>query len=75
MNKALLMKIGWNLFDSPYSFWIHVLMSKYGFDKDNLPFALPTRYSSPLWKTVGNIWNEVVQGTHWAIGNERLAKF
>lgn len=50
-------------------------MSKYMVDKDNLPLALPTRYGSPLWKAVGNVWNDVVQGTRWAIGNRRLAKF
>lgn len=75
MNRALLMKIGWNIIASPHSLWIQVLLSKYGVDKDNLPLALPTRYGSPLWKAVGNIWNEVIQGTRWAIGNGRLAKF
>ena len=75
MNKALLMKIGWILIKSPHSFWIRVLMSKYGVDQENLPLALPTRYRSTLWKALGNVWSEVLQGTRWAIGNGKLAKF
>ena len=46
-----------------YSAFCSFMMPKYGVDKENLPLALPTRYGSALWKAVGNVWSEVLQGT------------
>lgn len=60
MNKALLMKIGWGILDSPNSLWIKVLISKYGVNNNDLPSSLPTKHGSPLWKAVGNVWKEVL---------------
>lgn len=42
MNRALLMKVGWNLIASPQSLWSQVLLTKYGINHANLPPTLPT---------------------------------
>ncbi|KAH9722962.1 reverse transcriptase domain-containing protein [Citrus sinensis] len=55
MNKALLMKAGWNLISSPSSLWTRVLLTKYGLNKENLPSVLPTKNGSYLWKSIGKV--------------------
>lgn len=44
MNKALLMKLGWNLVASPNSLWSQVLCTKYSINPGNLPYTLITHW-------------------------------
>lgn len=48
MNRASLMKVGWNLIVSPIILWSQVLLTKYGIDNVNRPHALPMSYGSHL---------------------------
>ena len=69
INEALLMKIGWNIIVSPTSLWIKVLCSKYGVENDNLPTELPRKYGSYVWCAVGTVWQRVLNGIRWQVGD------
>lgn len=75
MNMALLMKIGWGLVNSPNTFWVQVLASKYKVDTTDLPSSLQTRNGSYLWRAVGKVWDHVLKGTRWALGDGKRVKF
>ncbi|KAH9671615.1 putative ribonuclease H protein [Citrus sinensis] len=75
MNMALLMKIGWGLVNSPNTFWVQVLTSKYKVDTMCLSGSLQTRNGSYLWRAVGKVWDHVLKGTHWALGDGKRVKF
>lgn len=75
MNKALLMKLGWNLVASPNSLWSQVLCTKYNINPANLPYILPTGSGSHLWKSIGKVWPETRLGIRWNLGNGRLVRF
>ena len=75
MNNALLMKIGWNMLVSPHSLWVKVLKSKYGLISDLIPIAIDNKYSSYLWKSISRIWDYVLQGMRWTIGDGNKINF
>lgn len=60
MNKALLMKLGRGIISDKDNLCVRVLCNKYGINNSNLLLSLPTRYSSPLWKAIGNIWQDTL---------------
>lgn len=63
--------MGWGLIASPTGIWPEVLCSKYRISLSNLPFVLPTRYGSHLWKAISKVWTETLMGIRWSIGNGR----
>ncbi|KAH9754932.1 putative ribonuclease H protein [Citrus sinensis] len=73
MNRAL--KLAWGLISSPNSFWVQVIVSKYGVDIHNPPLMLPTRYGSHLWKSLGNVWSEVLASRRWCLGDGQSVWF
>ncbi|KAH9671332.1 putative ribonuclease H protein [Citrus sinensis] len=75
MNGVLLVKIGWNIIVSPTSLWIKVLCSKYGVENDNLPTELPRKYGSYVWCAVGTVWQRVLNGIRWQVGDGSKIRF
>lgn len=75
MNKAILMKVGWNLVTSPSSLWSQVLLSTYKLDLNNLPPALPTKNGSYLWKFIGRVWQDMRKGIQWTIEDGQKVRF
>ena len=72
---ALLMKVGWGLVNSPNTFWVRVLTSKYKVNTMCLPGSLQTRNGSYLWRAVGKVWDHVLKGIRWALGDGKRVKF
>ncbi|KAL9437498.1 hypothetical protein AB3S75_023377 [Citrus x aurantiifolia] len=75
MNQALIMKDNWSLITEPNKLSNQVLATKYGVQLDEVPTHLPTRYGSPLWKAMGNIWQKTCESIRWSIGNGETARF
>ncbi|KAH9793075.1 putative ribonuclease H protein [Citrus sinensis] len=75
MNCALHMKIAWGLISSPNSLWVQVIVCKYGVDIRNPPLMLPTRYGSHLWKSIGNVWSDVLASRRWCLGDGQSVWF
>ena len=75
INEVLLMKIGWNIIVSPTSRWIKVVCSKYSVENDNLPIEVPIKYGSYVWRTVGTVWQKVLQGIRWQVGDGSKIRF
>ncbi|KAH9705279.1 putative ribonuclease H protein [Citrus sinensis] len=75
MNNALLIKIGWSLITSSDSLWVKVLRSKYGIEDQAVPQSLNTKSGSYMWKAIGIIWDKVLQGIRWNLGDGRKVKF
>ncbi|KAL9409489.1 hypothetical protein AB3S75_047816 [Citrus x aurantiifolia] len=75
MNEVLLLKVAWHLILEPNKLCVKVLSTKYGVHPSDIPHALPTRYSSHLWKFVGRVWDYVKRGLRWNVGNGLKVKF
>lgn len=75
MSRALHMKLAWGLTYSPNSFWVQVLVSKYRVDIHNPPPLLLTCYGSYLWKSLGNVWSEVLVSNRWCLGDGQSVQF
>ncbi|WJX68918.1 hypothetical protein P8452_53241 [Trifolium repens] len=71
MNKACLMKMGWELKISQQSLWSNVLKGKYGrgqFEHGNI-IAKPT--DSFIWKGIVAAWDSISQFEAWSVGDGR----
>lgn len=75
MNHALIMKNTWSLIIEPTKLSNQVLLTKYGVQMDEVPTSFPTRYGSPLWKAMGNIWEKTRGGIWWNIGDGETVRF
>ncbi|KAH9716124.1 reverse transcriptase domain-containing protein [Citrus sinensis] len=75
MKHALIMKNTWSLITEPTKLSNQVLLTKYGVQMDEVPTSLPTRYGSPLWKAMGNIWEKTRGGIRWNISNGETVRF
>ena len=75
MNKALLMKVAWDVFINPSKLCSQVLISKYVVPSDMPITDVPTKNGSCLWRSIGKIWKDFQKGLHWSIGNGQRVKF
>ena len=75
MNNALPMKIGKNMLASLHSLWIQVLRSKYGLFSDSIPITIDNKYNSYLWRSISRIWDYMLQGMRWSIGDGNKINF
>ncbi|KAH9734293.1 putative ribonuclease H protein [Citrus sinensis] len=75
MNKALLMKVAWDLFINPSKLCSQVLISKYAAPCDMLITDVPSKNGSYLWRSMGKIWKDFQRGLRWSIGNGQRVKF
>ena len=75
MNKALLMKVAWDVFINPSKLCSQVLISKYVVPSDMPITNVPTKNGSYLWRSIGKIWKDFQKGLHWSIGNGQRVKF
>ena len=75
INRALHMKLVWGIISSLTSLWVRVLSTKYRIDPLNLPYELPTRYGSHLWKSLGLVWSEVIASRRWCLGDGLTVRF
>lgn len=75
INEDLLMKIGWNIIVYLTSLHIKILCSKYGVENDNLPTELPIKYGSHVWRAIGTVWQKVLNGVHWQVGDGSKIRF
>jgi len=56
MNKACLMKLGWELQNNGTNFWCSVLKGKYGRGVLNSVNATAKPTDSSLWKALVSLW-------------------
>lgn len=69
MNYAFLMKVGWGLINQRDSLWASTLRSKYECGKEIIPTISRRNCKSNLWQGVCKVWNKVLEGGKWKIGN------
>ena len=65
----------WDLITEPDKLCVQVLATKYRVSCSDIPYFIPTRYGSHLWKYVGRVWDHAKQGLCWNVGNGRKIKF
>ena len=75
VNKILLMKLGWRFLSNPSALWVRLLKAKYSC-KDGSPNHLQPRLGcSNTWRGLCSIWDLVMQGTSWQIGDGKSVRF
>ncbi|KAH9666870.1 reverse transcriptase domain-containing protein [Citrus sinensis] len=75
MNKALLMKVAWDLFINPSKLCSQVLISNYVAPCDMITTDASFKNGSYLWRSMGKIWKDFQKGLRWSIGNGQRVKF
>lgn len=67
MNKACLMKLGWQLRTKGSGLWCQVMNGKYirNVFMDSL---IVKNYDFDLWKALANLWSDLEEGEFWVIG-------
>lgn len=77
MNKALVAKIGWRLFQDRHSLWSQILRSKHKVgDIHDLAWIGDCSKSSSTWRSIAKCIREVMdRGKAWVIGNGRNIRF
>lgn len=75
INQSMLMKVGWGLINRKDSLWVHTLRRKYGCREDVIPRVTCWNQNSNLWRGVCKIWEKVLEGVTWKIGNGSKANF
>lgn len=71
-NEAFLMKLGWGIFTLPNALWMKVLRSKYMIEEVGVPQPVAKSGDSPLWKGICKVWDSILKGIQWVIGNGRI---
>ncbi|KAH9666253.1 reverse transcriptase domain-containing protein [Citrus sinensis] len=67
MNEALLLKVAWHLIIEPNKLCVQVQSTKYRVPPSEISHALPTRYGSHLWKSVGRVWDYAKRRLRWNV--------
>lgn len=69
MNKACIMKLGWQLRNDEQSLWCSVLRGKYDRVRDVSDYPILQPSDSPIWKAIVDIWEHIQQFQAWAVGD------
>ncbi|KAK8559322.1 hypothetical protein V6N12_042601 [Hibiscus sabdariffa] len=69
-NKALLLKLGFQLVFGVDKLWVQVLRSKYKVEV-GLPITISRSRYSRLWCGLMHIWSDLKESTSWIIRDER----
>ncbi|GAU45807.1 hypothetical protein TSUD_87100 [Trifolium subterraneum] len=69
MNKACLMKLGWELNHNDVGLWSAVLEGKYGRDINNLVNAQAKNNDSSLWRILVHLQQDIDRFSCWAVGD------
>ncbi|KAL9459845.1 hypothetical protein AB3S75_003116 [Citrus x aurantiifolia] len=75
MNKALLMKLSWEVVSNSDKLWVKVFCSKYGLEPQILPRSLPNKRGSQIWLAIRSTWEATVHGVRWSIGDGARTRF
>jgi len=74
-NEAFLMKLGWGILSEPDSLWVAVLRSKYVKSDAVIPDLKAKGILKPLWKGIFGVWQKVLKGIKWVVGNGEIVRF
>ena len=75
LNSACLSKLGWRILHEGESLWTRILESKYSRDRQGLDMFQAKPGDSLTWRRIVENTQIIQQGTGWAIGDGRCAKF
>ncbi|CAA0819658.1 Unknown protein [Striga hermonthica] len=75
MNDALLMKLGWQLLTRPDTLWVRIMKAKYKLNVPNLLANGNLPKGSITMRAVGKIWNNLMKGIRWSVGDGKRIKF
>lgn len=68
-NKALLMRLAWNMMANPIALWVQVIRHKYGCGSEGWPTVRKRGSCSNTWRGITHVWDATLKGTQWGIGN------
>ncbi|CAJ2643727.1 unnamed protein product [Trifolium pratense] len=69
------MKLAWNMVNEPTALWVRVLKSKYKCDEGKSPNVQLTHSCSSTWRAIVSVWDKMIEGMQWSIGNGRTINF
>ena len=73
--KLYLMKLAWSIMECLNDLWENVIKAKYFNGHTSLVDDIHTRKSSSTWQGISKLWNQMVKGCCWSLGNGSLVYF
>lgn len=75
MNKAMLMKLGWELIQRRDKLWVQILRSKYLCGNNVIPNVDKKHVESNTWRGIRKFWNLVINNIRWRIYDGQVTHF
>lgn len=75
MNKAMLMKLGWELISRGDKLWVQVLRKKYSCGNNIIPEVGKKQIESNTWRGIRKCWHLVVNNIRWRIHDGYTTRF
>lgn len=73
-NQALRVKMGCCLIYKIEALWVKVLRSKCAMEDGIILYKLKGGTASALWRGIRSVWQYVIQGTCWSVGDGARVK-
>lgn len=67
MNKAMLMKLGWELINRRDKLWVRLLRNKYSCGNNAVPCVNKKQVESNTWRGIRKCWHLVVNNLKWLV--------
>lgn len=75
MNKAMLMKLGWEIVTRRDKLWVQVLRSRYSCGDNIVPVVVKKQIESNTWRGIRSCWHLVVNNLRWRIHDGYATRF
>lgn len=75
LNKAYMLKLGWQLISQPNKLWVRIMKAKYGCGPQAMPTVRPHTNCSRTWHGIATGWPLIQSNMFWAVRNGRDTRF
>jgi hypothetical protein len=75
LNSAYMMKLAWQLITCQDKLWVKVMRAKYSCGNLIIPTVNNRSNSTPTWKAIVNVWEDVTRNITWCIQNGHHVRF
>lgn len=75
LNKAYMLKFGWQLIAHPAKLWVRIMKAKYGSGPQAVPIVRQHNNCSRTWRGIATGWPLIQANLFWVVRNGRDTRF
>lgn len=75
LNKAYMLKLGWQLLEHPTKLWVSIMKTKYGCGPMAMPKVCHHHNSSRTWCGIVSGWHLIQNNIQWIIRSRQIVWF